>query len=162
MKRVVLVLTLALLAAGCGGGDGDAPRSASSSSSTPTPSTGSTPSPTASASDLPLAQITEGSPDQRALRTAVQLYSDAFLTGNAEVSYALLSLRCRNRVTEEQWDQLLAMAAQKYGQALPVESYEALISGDTARVSYGFSDSSIDQTREPWVREDGRWREDDC
>jgi hypothetical protein len=61
-----------------------------------------------------------------------------------------------------QWDQLLAMAEQQYGTALPMESLETFGSGDRMTVTYTYADGRIDQTDEPWVRERGGWHNDDC
>jgi hypothetical protein len=36
------------------------------------------------------------------------------------------------------------------------------LSGDLARVTYTYSAPGIDQKKEPWLREGGKWLEDDC
>jgi hypothetical protein len=45
---------------------------------------------------------------------------------------------------------------------LPVRSFVAEVSGDLARVTYTYDLKAINQDAEPWVREDGKWKEDDC
>jgi len=41
-------------------------------------------------------------------------------------------------------------------------AYDADIAGDMARVTYTFDLAAINQDSEPWVRESGVWRQDDC
>lgn len=99
--------------------------------------------------------------DDDDLRQAVEAYSEAFLTGDADVGYVLYSQRCKHRVSKERFVLLTTMAAEIYG-PLPITSYAAEISGDFARVTYTFDVSELDQETEPWVRELGQWRQDDC
>lgn len=97
-----------------------------------------------------------------ALRTAVQAYSDAYLTGRSSTAYALLSARCRKRMSNDAFSALTSAAKKTYGSALPLRSFDAEVSGDLARVTYTYDLKAIDQDAEPWVREDGQWKEDDC
>ena len=53
-------------------------------------------------------------------------------------------------------------AVQAFGDALPFKSYDAELNGNQARVTYTYTVASINQEQEPWVLEDGAWREDDC
>jgi hypothetical protein len=92
----------------------------------------------------------------------VQEYSDAFLTGEVNRSWSLLSKRCRDRMGRDQWSRIVTAAAAQYGKGLPVRSFDATVSGDLARVSYTFDVAEINQDSEPWVREGGKWLEDDC
>lgn len=123
------------------------PSAATSQSSSPAPS--STPTPSA---DL----------EKAAIRSAAQKYSDAYLTGDAKTAYAILSARCKKRLGKSQFARLVNYADSVYGSKLPFKTFSATVSGDMARVTYTFSVKAINQTREPWVRESGRWREDDC
>jgi hypothetical protein len=138
---------LVLLVSACGASSEDP-----AGSSTPTAST------TAPQTATPSAGATE----EAALREAVQTYSDAFLTGEADASYALLSKRCQARINKDEWSAELAQAKAQFGSKQPFTSYKATVSGDLARVSYTFSVASINQDSEPWVRENGIWHEDDC
>lgn len=95
------------------------------------------------------------------LRDAVQAYSDAYLTGDM-AAYEMLTERCRDRLSQEQFRTLVAMAKSMYGSALPVRSFDAEVSGDLARVTYTYDVSAINQNAEPWTREGGVWKEDDC
>lgn len=99
--------------------------------------------------------------DSTSLRTAVTAYSDAYLTGDM-AAYELLSVRCKSRLPAEQFRSLITGAKSLYGTPLPLRSFKAEISGDLARVTYTFDDSSINQEAEPWTREGGEWHEDDC
>lgn len=92
----------------------------------------------------------------------MQAYSDAFLKGEANAAYAMLSKRCRDRVARAEWSDIVEQAKQTYGSALPIKTFDAQVSGDMARVTYTFDLAAINQDAEPWVREGGSWREDDC
>jgi hypothetical protein len=45
---------------------------------------------------------------------------------------------------------------------LPIVSYDAQVSGDHARVTYTYDVAALNQDAEPWVREEGFWKTDDC
>ncbi|MCC6269495.1 MAG: hypothetical protein IT300_18210 [Dehalococcoidia bacterium] len=95
------------------------------------------------------------------LRSAVEAYSKAFLTGDGR-AYDMLTARCQQRVKRSEFELILAAAKKQYGTNLPIRSYDAKVSGDLARVSYTFDVAEINQTMEPWARENGSWKEDDC
>lgn len=138
-----------LLLAGCSGGDdsGKAP--------------GSVVEP---AADVNTSAASTQTPDDGAgaLRVAVQAYSDAFLTGEGDTAYALLSRRCQDRNSSDDFTAMVVAAGELYGSPLAFTSFDAQVSGDLARVSYTYDVASINQDAEPWVREDGKWHEDDC
>ncbi|WP_182347803.1 hypothetical protein [Tomitella gaofuii] len=93
----------------------------------------------------------------------METYSDAYLTGDADAGYALLSQRCQHRIGKAEFVVMTAMAVDLYGgAALPMTSYNVHRSGDLARVTYTYATSDLDQESEPWVREGGHWRQDDC
>jgi hypothetical protein len=97
-----------------------------------------------------------------ALKQAVNAYSVSYLSGDGDAAFALLSSRCKARLSETEMRSVTAQAKAIYGQ-LPIQSYTVNdLSGDLARVTYTYSVAAIDQTKEPWVREGGRWLEDDC
>lgn len=96
-----------------------------------------------------------------ALKAAVQSYSDAFLTGDGDAAFALLSKRCQDRLGESTFKAAVGAAGVKYGDALAFKSYEADISGTMARVTYTYAKPEINQDAEPWVNESG-WKQDDC
>jgi hypothetical protein len=171
MRRTALgVLAVLLVLAGCGAKK-DASRSAEDDPTTSATSAGTTSSPgpagtpTTDPSAAPGSGKITGVPsaeDNRALKAAVTAYSDAFLTGNANVSYALLSTRCRAATPKANWDALLVQAKQAFGKALPITTFEARVSGDRAQVSYTYALAKIDQHDQPWVRESGHWFDDRC
>lgn len=92
----------------------------------------------------------------------MQAYSDAFLMGDGAAAYALLSARCQERNTEAEFTSIVDRAGEQYGDPLPFKSFDAEISGDLARATYTYAVAEINQDAEPWVREGGEWREDDC
>ena len=96
------------------------------------------------------------------LRTAVKKYSDAYLTGDATTAFNLLSARCQKRMSAAAFADIVRGARDMYGSALPIKTFDAQISGDLARVTYTYDVKAINQDSEPWVREDGKWHEDDC
>jgi hypothetical protein len=49
-----------------------------------------------------------------------------------------------------------------YGKAMPLKTFDAQIWGDLARVAYPYDVPALNQTREPWVPEDGKWKQEDC
>ena len=95
------------------------------------------------------------------LRYAVQAYSDSYLTGDI-AAYELLSARCQERFTIAQFHGLLAAAESAYGVSLPLRTFAADVSGDLARATYTYDVAAIDQQAEPWTREGGQWKQDDC
>ncbi|MEV4342941.1 nuclear transport factor 2 family protein [Actinoplanes sp. NPDC049596] len=139
--------SLCLLLGGCGGAE--------------TPSAAVTPA-SAAASSAPVSTAPGDEGVTGELRPAVQAYSDAFLTGDAKKAYGLLSERCRKRMSQSEFTQIVTAAGQMYGSALPLETYSAKVSGDLARVTYTYSIKAINQEAEPWTRESGEWHQDDC
>lgn len=95
------------------------------------------------------------------LEAAVTAYSDAFLSGDM-AAYDLLSQRCRDRTDKAAFRAILDQAKELYGSPLTIQTYEAEVSGDLARVTYTYEASALNQDSEPWVREGGEWRNDDC
>lgn len=105
---------------------------------------------------------TGSAPGQRELEDAVRAYSDAFLGGQGEQAYTMFSKRCQGREDRAAFTRMTEQARQLYGQ-LPITTLAVdRIEGTMARVTYRFAVSVLDQVSEPWVVEDGRWRQDDC
>lgn len=103
-----------------------------------------------------------GPPGEGALIDAVHGYSDAFLGGDGPTAFGLLSARCQERIGEKRMTAIVDAAAIAWGDASmgPVTVDEL---GETrALVSYEYDMGGLDQTEEPWVVEDGGWRQDDC
>jgi hypothetical protein len=99
--------------------------------------------------------------DDPALRAAVLAYSESYLSGGADVVYNLMSRRCQQQVTLAEVTDGVALAQRMYDEQ-PVRSLTAFIEDDEARVTYSYATSDLNQTREPWTRESGEWRNDDC
>jgi hypothetical protein len=146
MRTLATLATLALLTlAGCGGNNDDSGAEAAPATDAPAPAT-SDPVP---------------APEQE-LRAAVSAYSDAFLTGKGEVAYDLLSLQCQAKVSIKEFGAVVEQAGQLYGTPLPFTSYSGELTGARALVTYGYQVEAINQADEPWVLEQGSWRNDDC
>lgn len=154
------MLLVLVTVVGCGGDDEPAakPGAAPKGSSTPSP----TAAPTATPSSSLKTEQPALPPRIGELRTAVQAFSNAYFTGDVVASRALLSDRCKLRVGPGEWAATVKATGQRYGNPLRIESYDAQVSGDLARVTYTYADTRLDQSREPWVRGAGGWRNDDC
>ena len=104
-----------------------------------------------------------GGGDGRAeLERSVRAYSEAYLGGDAEAAHALLSERCQERLTLDAFRPSVAGGRAAYGEAKMTSLSVDELSGNLARVTYRYDVAAIDQEREPWVREGGGWRQDDC
>lgn len=115
-----------------------------------------------STSSSSAASTTSAAPDNSALEAQVRAYSAAFLAGDGAVAYELLSKRCQERNERVGFVKTVDLAAATYGpqdiKTLTVDQ----ASGDLARVTYTYDKAALDQRGEPWVREAGTWRVDDC
>lgn len=155
MRLAFAALTIpCLLLAGCGDEEAD------TSPSPPTPEVNET-SAAAPPTSKPAESTAPADPTIE-VRAAVKDYSDAFLTGDLEVAYSLLTERCQDRLPRADFGAAVEAASAAYGSALDIETFEAEVNGDQARVTYTYAVSAIDQLQEPWAREDGAWRNDDC
>jgi hypothetical protein len=96
------------------------------------------------------------------LETAVRAYSDAFLSGDADTAWDLLSSRCRDRLARAEFNGIVGGGADLYGSASMTDLTVDELSGSLARVTYTYDDPAINQNHEPWVFEDGAWHNDDC
>jgi hypothetical protein len=163
MRYFVAALALLLFTA-CSGGDAD---SSSESGDEPTPvppaSTASQPTTSELASNFtPTAEESSGGDEDAALRANVQAYSDAFLTGDGDTAYGLITERCQARMARDDFVSLVSQAKDLYGSALQFKTYKAEINVSQARVTYTYDISAINQTQEPWALESGSWHNDDC
>jgi hypothetical protein len=110
----------------------------------------------------PVATSPAGSSEREALEEAIRDYSEAYLGGDAERAWGLLSERCKQRITLDDMRSLVDQAEELYGDAELTEIRVVDLSGDLARATYRFSEPELDQLKEPWVREGGQWHVDDC
>jgi hypothetical protein len=100
--------------------------------------------------------------DTPEIEPAVRAYSDAYLAGDGDTAFALLTSRCQDRTDQEEFQLSAAAGKAQYG-AAKMTSFEVVEqSGNLARVTYEYDQSAINQTQEPWALEDGEWRNDDC
>jgi hypothetical protein len=153
-SKIMLVTVACALTAGCGSTADHATSGQAADTSVVAP---------ANSSAVPAAtSLAATAAPNDELKTAVQAYSDAFLTGDGKTAYELLSERCRKRTTLAEFSGIVEAAKSTYGSALPIETFSASVSSDLARVTYTYSIKAINQDSEPWVRENGSWHEDDC
>jgi hypothetical protein len=152
VKLTLLAIPAALLALTACNGSGD--RAAPPSAPTTSAAAVATPAVVA-----PSASPTPSAPS---LRSTVQAYSDAYLTGDAKHAYSLLSARCQRRLSAQEFGAIVEQAGALYGTALPMKAFHADVSGGMARVTYTYSVTALNQDAEPWVMESGAWHEDDC
>ncbi|MEU4712476.1 hypothetical protein AB0F73_02230 [Micromonospora purpureochromogenes] len=153
INKAMIVTPLFVLSLAACGSNADKPEASSSSTSA---------APAATSVSDAAATPTAQTPSEAELRQAVVAYSDAFLDAKPTVGYELFSARCKERVTLSEFTGMLMAAKQMYGKAMPIKSFEAQMSGDLARVTYTYDVPALNQTKEPWVREDGKWKQDDC
>jgi len=99
---------------------------------------------------------------EQELYGAVRDYSNAYLTGDGATAHALWSERCRARVSVTEMKAASRQAVLTYGNKQRINEFTSKISGEMARVTYAYTGSGPDQTDEPWVWQDGSWRNDDC
>jgi hypothetical protein len=149
LRHVLAVPPTLLLLAACAGGETAATEAA--------PASGSSSAPATSAS-------TGSSEPVKAdeLRGAVQGYSDGFLGSEPVEAYDYFSARCKEKVSLSYFTGIVIAAKSTYGSALPITSYDAQVDGDLARVTYTYEVPALNQEAEPWVREGGQWKTDDC
>lgn len=101
--------------------------------------------------------------DERAsLEESVRNYSAAYLGGHPESAHALLSARCQDRLSLAELTAATTAAQRLYGGARMTALDIDTLEGSLARVTYRYDNPAIDQLAEPWTKEDGQWRQDDC
>ncbi|MEE1765849.1 hypothetical protein [Streptomyces sp. SP18BB07] len=108
--------------------------------------------------------------DTAGLEAAVRAYNAAYFANDPDTTHGMLSARCQKLITRAGMAVLTERAEQTeraVGDSEPkdvkrFEVDEISTSGDEARVSYGVGLPKFDQKQEPWVREAGDWRYDDC
>ncbi|WP_371580063.1 hypothetical protein [Streptomyces sp. NBC_01314] len=100
--------------------------------------------------------------DTAGLEAAVREYTAAYFANKPDTTHGMLSARCKKRITLAGMAALTERAVGDYGPQ-DVKRFEVdEMSGDVARVSYGVGMPKFDQKQEPWTREAGVWRYDDC
>jgi len=153
LKKYALVVAAALFTlVGCSSGSEEAAQ--------PTPSRSEAQSST-SATVKPSPAQTETADPAPVLRDAVYAYSDEFLTGNGYDAYKRLTKRCQAKMDKNYFEGLTLAAKSQIGN-LPIKTYAEKLDGDSATVTYTYSDASINQTDEPWILVGGKWLNDQC
>ncbi|WP_326652210.1 MULTISPECIES: hypothetical protein [unclassified Streptomyces] len=149
--RIITALTAALLlgVTGCSSDSDDKKERSDKPAVSATPSKGVT-NDEASASD------------RAALEKAVREYTAAYFKPDVDAGYAMVSRRCKEATSKEQFEVMLERASGDYGQQDVRRFSVDQLSGDMARVSYGVALPKFDQKQQPWVRESGQWRYDSC
>jgi len=96
------------------------------------------------------------------LQAAVRAYSDAYFKPDPAAAYKALSKRCKAKTDEGIFAEIVKGSAKDYGpqdiKTLAVDQQ----SGDLARVTYTYTVPKLNQTGQPWARENGQWRYDAC
>jgi len=104
------------------------------------------------------------SPSPRAVSTAAQLefavraYSAAFLDGHAKAAWMLRSKASQQGESYAQFYVVVKQAQAIYGDATMTSLKVVRLAGRHALVTYRYDVGDIDQVRQPWVLESGRWR----
>ena len=162
MKKLsTLVVTATVFLGACGGGSDD--DDASTTTTTTTTAADSTTTEAAgeatTTTDLPT--TTETDVDAPSLEEAVRAYTVAFLGGDDEAAYALLSERCHGEMASADFKDIVDQAEAIYG-GETITTYSESINGNTATVTYELTDPALHQTNERWVLENAAWLNDEC
>ncbi|HWJ64868.1 MAG TPA: hypothetical protein VNS19_23040 [Acidimicrobiales bacterium] len=155
MKKIAtLTITATLLLGACSGSseDGAATTTTAADSAT-TEATGEA----TTSADAPTTTEAEAP----SLEDAVRAYTDAFLGGEDEAAYALLSERCHGEMASADFKDIVDQAEATYG-GETITTYDENVNGNTATVTYELTDPVLNQTNERWVLENGAWLNDEC
>ncbi|MGW0792427.1 hypothetical protein ACWD04_30460 [Streptomyces sp. NPDC002911] len=103
--------------------------------------------------------------DTTALESSVRAYVKAYYGPDAGAAYALLSTRCREEWSVEEFGALVDRASQTAEQLGKTYTVQRLSVDDihesNARVTYGVGEPRYDE-RSSWVLEGGGWHNDLC
>jgi hypothetical protein len=103
--------------------------------------------------------------DTEALESSVRAYVKAYYAPDADAAYALLSTRCRQDVSGDQFESLVHRATQTAEQIGKTYTLQRLTLDDVhpenAVVTYGVGEPKYDE-RSTWALEDGVWHNDTC
>jgi hypothetical protein len=93
---------------------------------------------------------------------AARAYAGSFIAGDADTAYGMLSRRCRDTIGRDAFEVAVAAVALEFSTARLEEVTVTVTDDDAARVTSSFDQPALDQVGEPWLLEDGAWRNDDC
>lgn len=97
------------------------------------------------------------------LRVDAQAYTNAYITADLNAAWDLLSTRCQAFIGRHHFDSNSIDANYTYGQPHQITTFYAHVHGRRAELTYSFADApGLDKTAQPWVRQRGAWRNDDC
>lgn len=103
------------------------------------------------------AGLREGT-DGAELRSAVESYSRAVISGDPDAAVNLLSTNCASVEVVE-----APGAGETDASTAALAFYDAEIDGEEASVSYRYEDPmEMNVEEERWVKEDGEWKWDNC
>ena len=97
-----------------------------------------------------------------ALEQAYRTYVEAFLSGDGATAYRLLSDRCRDEETPEDFGAIADSAGELYGD-VDYTINAVTVDGDSGSVDATYAVKALDTAGgSPWVYEDGEWHSDKC
>jgi hypothetical protein len=131
----------------------------SSETDTPPPSTLPTPNQSAT-TEQPGEPPADASKEE--LAQAVRAYSAAYFATDATKAHGLMSKRCQDEAPIELYGPMVKATVETYGKHEIKTVAVDQLSGDMARVTYTYPVPTLTQKQQPWVREGGKWRYDDC
>jgi hypothetical protein len=88
--------------------------------------------------------------------TAVRAYSAAFLGGDAMGAWLLRTPEAQSRDSYPEFENIVWVANIIWGDAV-MTSLHVTVDGETARATYTYDMSDINQTNQTWVRQGGKW-----
>lgn len=95
------------------------------------------------------------------LRQKVEAYIAAFLDGDDEAAFSQLTVRCQGETAATDFKRIVDQAHAESADE-KIVSYADDVNGQTATVTYEFTDPYLNQTNERWLLEDGTWHNDEC
>ncbi|RKN40796.1 hypothetical protein [Streptomyces hoynatensis] len=97
-----------------------------------------------------------------ALEQAVRDYIAANTTGDADTGWGFVSARCQQLWGRAEFEQRVQTATDLVGPQDVDSIHVDQLAGDLARVTYTVGAPELNRQQQPWVREGGTWRYDDC
>jgi hypothetical protein len=90
-------------------------------------------------------------------------YIGTMFEPDVEAAYAMMSARCRDQYTLDEYRVTTEELATNFGQLAAEDIVIDDLSGDLARASYTVGGlPAFEREAQPWVREEGQWRYDGC
>ena len=102
-----------------------------------------------------------GSP-QAAVDAAVRAYSTAVVSGDGAAGYKLVSARCQKTIDAGAFSAQAAQAKANYPGATITSLKVDDVSATTAHVTYTYANSILNESKQPWLKENGAWHWNAC